>query len=320
MRLSFANGDPKVIHVLLVCDTDTDEKVGPTVKIDLENMKKFFAAGTKDKGVRLELTPFVEGKATPTEVLNYYENLKTGPDDCIVFYYSGHGATDTTGVKGKEAQAGVAAIRDGHFLAMKRGSLSRKKLRDKILSKPHRLAVLLTDCCSSRVAIDGRGPGAGALAQLMNVPRLGRPGEVNASTFGSLFLRSKGIADITAASLPTYTVKDGRISEVAEGQTAVCNKEEGGAFTYIFLCMMGSDPVDLTSKTKYPDEKRVDWVQLWGKLQTGTYYHRLGMEGPALAGVDRNDRVAVVRRLEDLSKKVRASGEQRPYFFKLGDD
>lgn len=62
------------------------------------------------------------------------ETVGVGRNDVLLFYYSGHGATDP---------------QKGHFLATSGGNLRRSDLVHWMQIKNPRLIVLLTDCCSS---------------------------------------------------------------------------------------------------------------------------------------------------------------------------
>jgi hypothetical protein len=132
------------VHVLLVLDTDDRE--GLTWGLDGENMKALIENMVKRQGLegRVIIGHFTGAKVTARYVLDFYNKLDLGPDDALMFYFSGHGGYDKT---------------KGHFMAFKRGMLFRNDLLAAMDKKKPRLRVVLTDCCANytnqRANIDG---------------------------------------------------------------------------------------------------------------------------------------------------------------------
>ena len=83
----------------------------------------------------------------PDVIVDYFRNVPAGPNDVLLFYYSGHGATF-------EGQ--------GHVLTTSHGNLSRDTLRTALTERRPRLSVLLTDCCASLVKRRPQPPAPGA--------------------------------------------------------------------------------------------------------------------------------------------------------------
>jgi hypothetical protein len=133
--------EAKRLRVLLVLDTD--DRMGATWGLDGQNMKNLLRVLLNKQGLedRYTLDMFTGNKVTAESVLTYYRNLKTGPDEALFFYYSGHGGFH---------------VKDGHFMAFTRGRLYRNDLLKAMnLHKPQ-LRVLLTDCCANIVV--GKNP------------------------------------------------------------------------------------------------------------------------------------------------------------------
>lgn len=122
------------LHVLMVCDT-VDETIGNDVKLDRDNLRTVLYGGFEAAGNQQRITwTVLEGEqATPEQILSYYENLPSTAEDSILFYYSGHGII----------------FNDTHFFGLNAGVLSRSLLRGAINSKPHALALIVSDCCAS---------------------------------------------------------------------------------------------------------------------------------------------------------------------------
>src|SRR5262249_53420883 len=88
--------------------------------------------------------------------------------------YAGHGATDPN---------------KGHFLTLDAGLLGRSQVRAAMGAKQAGLSILLTDCCSTLANL---GPWTGAPPP--------PPEELKKKLMRDLFLRARGVVDITAAT------------------------------------------------------------------------------------------------------------------------
>ena len=110
----------------------------------------------------------------PDVIVDYFRNVPVGPNDALLFYYSGHGATF-------EGQ--------GHVLTTSHGNLLRDTLRTALTERRPRLSVLLTDCCASLVKPRPQPP-AGARAPQPRVSPMMR----------CLLLQHRGIVDLTSSS------------------------------------------------------------------------------------------------------------------------
>jgi hypothetical protein len=128
-----------------------------------------------------------QAQITPAGLINYFNALNdVKPTDVLIFYYAGHGATDA---------------RIGHFFQTSGGDLPRSDLRAAIMQKRPRLAVMLTDCCSSaarfRPPKTAPAPGAAAPGAPPGMSKLMR----------CLFFEHRGLVDITGATYDARTAK-----------------------------------------------------------------------------------------------------------------
>jgi hypothetical protein len=122
------------VHFLIV--VDTDDGAGKTWGLDGRTFKAVVYAGLKKQNLesRVSFETFSGKDVTSGKVLRYYHDLRVEPDDALVFFYSGHGATNAT---------------RGHFLQFTHGPLFRNDLLAAMQKHNPRLMVLLTDCCSN---------------------------------------------------------------------------------------------------------------------------------------------------------------------------
>jgi hypothetical protein len=167
--------DLKKLHVLLIIDTNADG-IGDSVRVDQRTVQGLLELLPKNK---VATTVLQGNEVNRKRVLDYYARLQAGSDDALFCYYSGHGGTDPD---------------KGHFLALNAGPLTRAELREAMNARQAGLSVLLTDCCSSMV----RMPRGHLYAEMAPAAA---PNDLPAKLMGDLFLRARGVADITASTL-----------------------------------------------------------------------------------------------------------------------
>jgi hypothetical protein len=183
---------------------DTNSNLSDSVKRDRARMERLLLSSFPRD--RLELTVMTGNDVTKESILRHYAQLPTGPTEALLFYYAGHGAFD---------------VNRGHFLYLqegKAGLLYRDDLRTAMQKKSPGLTVLLTDCCSSLVKVKSKK---------RRIEEEEPPASVRtvSPTLGALFLRSRGVVDVTAAT----------------DNEAYGDDEEGGIFTRTFARLATSE-------------------------------------------------------------------------------
>lgn len=168
----------KRLRVLLVFDTDSN--LQKQLEIDKFNLVGLFRQNVPAS--RLSLTVLEGDKARRGEILRYYRTLETGPDEALLCFYGGHGATDPE---------------KGHYLALQEATageeLYRSDLRRAMRARQAGLVVLLTDCCSTPVR---RRPVPGT-----DLSPKSKDDEVELHPlFRRLFFQARGLVDVNAAT------------------------------------------------------------------------------------------------------------------------
>lgn len=209
-----AAAEPPRVFALVVVDTASQLE---GLEQDGRNIAATLRGGLPGPG-QLILTTLDGPDATADRVRDYYAHLPAGPDDALVFYYSGHGATDTEG--------------RGHYLDLEEGGpLFRGDLRRAMFQRNPRLVVVLTDCCSNRKPAGSKGVEPEAPQPAATIPEPNPAALVGRCR--RLFLEQQGTIDINAS---TYDPAN-RTEEVAWGHAT------GGLFTESLAALL-NDPTD----------------------------------------------------------------------------
>jgi hypothetical protein len=192
-------GDPpkvrelKVLRALLVIDTKSD--LADSVAHDRNNMKSLLEDHVPAERRTIDL--LVGTKVTREEILKYYRDLKTGPDEALLFFYAGHGAIDPKLGPCFQPQMNNTPL------------VPRSEVRKAMEQTGAGAVILLTDCCSTLIPakreVADREPTAAAGPKVVLHP-----------VIRCLFFQHRGTVDITAAE---------------DGTGAYGDDQRGGVFT-----------------------------------------------------------------------------------------
>src|SRR5438874_4033450 len=100
------------VHALILVDSN-DPNIGKSVAIDGRDVRNALEEGFKGREKMLSLQVLDGNDATPEAVAQYYRDLPVGPNDTVLFYFSGHGATHRE---------------RGHFLVARRKPILRSEV------------------------------------------------------------------------------------------------------------------------------------------------------------------------------------------------
>ena len=187
--------------VLVICDNyDSPENnnIAQSLRVDLGTLNQMLDIIEKRNIVKVEKTIIQGTKATKVNIINTLNTLKSGNDDIILYYFTGHGFMEN----GKT-----------FMLTSDEKNLGRDEVASIIESKKARLNMLISDCCSN--AVEG-------FTMSRSINRTGQ--KIDAGEFDQiykdLFLGYEGFMHLSAAT---------------EGEKAFSNNDLGGFFTYHFI-------------------------------------------------------------------------------------
>ncbi|MDR2704249.1 MAG: caspase family protein [Planctomycetaceae bacterium] len=170
--------DNAKVYLLLAIDSGQADNVGTTVVADGINVRQLFEDNIPAN--RLNVRNIADSNLSEIKILDSINNVPAQKDDCIILYYSGHGAFDE---------------RQGHYFQMQNGtSPLRSTFLNALKAKDVRLVVFITDCCNVQANIPAPKTGSGGL---MSTDKTA----IFSPLFRTLFLESQGLADITAAKI-----------------------------------------------------------------------------------------------------------------------
>jgi hypothetical protein len=192
----------KRVHVLIASDTNSN--LSAFIQISRDNLVALLRSTIPS--ANLDLVQLEGDQLTPENIVAHYQRLETGPDECVVFFYSGHGGTDAN---------------RGHYIWPNQHPLLRSDLLAAMKQKNPGLVVCLTDCCSSLV--DLKRPARPA----RRVRRADPPAAIQPLML-NLFFQHRGVVDITAAE---------------RGTEGWYDSEVGGMFGSAFVNLAGQ-PVE----------------------------------------------------------------------------
>mgnify|MGYP000849798619 CR=1 FL=1 len=199
------------MHLLVVANT-FDQNIGNACAKDMHRAIKFFQDLRDFLGIRFEYDTIAGKRYNLTEVNKAIDKLgAAGPNDIIVFYYSGHGFRQ----KDDNRRPPYIDLRPNYD--ENPNNLNSKSLADvfqTISGMKARFKLVLSDCCndmSKTYSVKAKPPSATKGFSLSGSFRNG----------ADLFLNSQRMSILATGANP--------------GQRSICNDDFGGFFSYNFL-------------------------------------------------------------------------------------
>ena len=210
-----------VIHVIVASDGRAG--FGANLVADYNNIERLFKGNIpKD---RLNLVAMKMEEITLDKILQTVKEIELTEKDTLVFYYSGHAASNAgSGNVGNGNAGNNNAGNGGQYFQLKdkQGKsveLYRRTLLAALHEKNPRLTVLLTDCCNiEETAIDTVEKSAQSIQSIVSP-------EIMSPIMEALFIKPAGTVDITSS-------KRGEASFVDATE-----KKRGSCFTWPLVAL-----------------------------------------------------------------------------------
>ncbi len=200
-----SSASPTKLHFILVANTN-DPRIGYSVQKDVINITSQIRDVATFLKIPLNLVEISGSKFGKPGVEAALTNLKTGTNDIVIFYYSGHGYSNDRNAEEAYPQFDLRQSRFDDILV---ATMNASEVLNKIKAKNARLNLVFTDCCNSSL---GLLKPEGKTFALTTKSLL----TWEQSYCFDLFMKSKGSIIATAAK---------------KGQYAYGNTDVGGYFT-----------------------------------------------------------------------------------------
>lgn len=178
---------PASLHVILVADTLSDN--GPAAIYEMEHVKQQLAQVANRSGLELKQQLF-NGYQEAWKVRSAVEALQPEPEDCVVFYFIGHGYR-TSQMRGPWPLL---------YFSREPAIIDLQDIVDQLIVKHPRFGLVVADCCNN------------VLDQMYTIdshPVWARKKDLTKG-YHRLFLESSGIVVISAARKGDYAYCDER--------------------------------------------------------------------------------------------------------------
>jgi len=187
--------------VMVICDhyvSPENNGIAQSVRVDMGTLTQMLNILESRKIVTVERIFLKGNKATLANIQNTLKTTTTGPNDVVLFYFSGHGGMEN----------GKTFI----FTADEK-NLNRSEIEKMIAATPARLKMIITDACSN--AIDGL-----TATRSLSKGNQDIDAGIYDETYKDLFLGYKGMMHLSSST---------------EGELAWSDDNLGGFFTYHFI-------------------------------------------------------------------------------------
>ena len=200
-KIQRSSANVNIKAVLVICDhyiTPENNDIAQSLRVDLGTVSQLLDILEKRKIATVEKIVLQGTKATIANIRSTMNSLQAGPNDVILYYFSGHGLME----KGKT-----------YMLTADEKNLGRAEVEDIMKTKNARFKMLITDACSNEV--DG-------LTASRSISKGNK--QIDAGLFDEvyrdLFCGYQGMMYLSSST---------------EGELAWSNDQFGGFFTYHFF-------------------------------------------------------------------------------------
>ena len=258
------------MFLLIVANTN-DATVGESAATDFKNVKETFIELAQSLGILNIYPVYIKGdnysKLSVEAALARIEKQKPGPDDMVIFYFSGHGfrlpnQTNDLTLMSFRTATDRKLERPGDYISL-------EEVNKRILKLNTRFSLVLADCCNANF-YDNPVVGNDAISQKGG----GTLGTFNLESGTKLFF----------PPIPLNVL----IGSVHKGHLSVGHPDIGGYFTHFFLSELKKNLWGYFANAYLPasPESRSMWLSMGVKARENTYWKAKGKQ----CGATQNDR------------------------------
>ncbi|MBS1511904.1 MAG: caspase family protein [Bacteroidetes bacterium] len=241
--------------MLIVVANTLDKHIGNGCKEDIKSIRGLFAELSKEMDFNfMELVVKAEDYSKEN-ILGAIDMLTPGPNDIVVFYYSGHGFSYDKEKDKKFAQVDLRSHPSVDKIEIvNENTENLAEIFEMVKSKGARLNIVIGDCCNTKIQFERDVKATDANLHIGERPVL----KVNKKTTEALF------CDLTASILAGAADK---------GQFAISDDKIGSLFTYNF-----TNHLKQHLSNDLDESKGIPWQKLLEETQDKTLSQSKGYD------------------------------------------
>jgi len=225
------------LHLLLVANTE-DKEIGKTCVIDKDATYKTFSDIAEFLEIQFKPTVIFGKEFSKVNVDNAVSAVQPGPNDIVVFYYSGHGFNNMD----EQYMFPYLDLRDKSFQRFGGAyTLNIETIYQKLRSKGARLNLVISDCCNNDPTSAALISGQGATTRTSSIGW-------SMENCQALFMSKKPTSILMTAA--------------RKGELSAGNPANGGIFTFMFR--------EQLEKSLGPFSRNPSWKNLIEQTRTET--------------------------------------------------
>jgi len=214
------------LHLVLVANTE-DKDIGKTCVIDKDATYKTFSEIAEFLEINFKPTVIAGKEFSKVNVDKAVSSVRPGPNDIVVFYYSGHGFNEVD----EQYQFPYLDLRDKSF--QKYGgayTMNVEAIYQKLRAKGARLNLVISDCCN-------KDPTSGALVSSEGASTRTSSIGWNKENCQALFMSKQPMSIMMTAAQKGELSAGNQFAFLCsrqKGELSAGNPSDGGIFTFIF--------------------------------------------------------------------------------------
>jgi hypothetical protein len=240
---------PDKIKVFLIIVANTlDPVIGEGCKKDINTVHSVFSSLGKHEEYLLSDIVIADKDYSMENVIEITESLRPGPNDVVVFYYTGHGFRFKSEQDKRSPQMDLqSAPATNKIQEITSNTKNLQEIFEIIKSKGARLNLVIGDCCNHKINFKPKFSRTGSEA----LPVLTIPTKINDQVIKKFFCEPKSSILVSSADI---------------GQLSIVDEEAGSIFTAHFAHVLCQHLHDENF-----DHADLKWEKLLHKASKATF-------------------------------------------------